>query len=171
MRQLGEHGLVDRTSFEATFAENFPLIHLYLARRVGTARADDLAAETFAVAYRRRASFDPSRGVARAWLLGIATNLLRAHRREERRLLALEARVAAEADHASTPDELALARTLAPRVAQALARLPPGQRDVLLLYAWGELSSEEIAVTLGLRAVDGAIAAVQGTRAPSRSAK
>ena len=44
---------------------------------------DDLAAETFLVAFRQRAKFDGRNGVVRAWLYGIATNLIRRHRRDE----------------------------------------------------------------------------------------
>jgi DNA-directed RNA polymerase specialized sigma24 family protein len=69
--------LDDLRAFEAAFTANFQYVHRFLARRVGSALADDLAAETFAVAFRRRASFDPSLGEVRAWLFGIATNLLR----------------------------------------------------------------------------------------------
>jgi RNA polymerase sigma factor (sigma-70 family) len=35
-------------------------------------------------------------------------------------------------------------------VAGTLARLDPDQRDVLFLYAWAELSYDEIAMTLGV---------------------
>lgn len=151
---VGEGSIVEPEAFEAAFNENFQAVHRFLARRVGGALADELAADTFAVAYRRRAAFDPSRGELRAWLLGIAARLLRAHWREEQRLLKLEARVPIEPkDSASHPEEAAMAAMLAPRVASALARLPKRQREVLLLHAWGELSSEEIAAALGLRAV------------------
>ena len=51
--------------------------------------AEDLASETFVVAFARRSSYDQSRDDARPWLYGIAVNLLREHRRaEERRLRA-----------------------------------------------------------------------------------
>ena len=63
----------------------------FAARRVGPATAEDLAAETFATAYRRRATFDPARGSLRAWLFGIVANLVRSHWRAEQHLLALDA--------------------------------------------------------------------------------
>ena len=98
----------------------------FLAGRVGAGLADDLAAETVAVACRRWASFDPSRGTTRAWLLGIASVLLRAHWREEQELLALEARLAREPEEpASGTDELASRAALTPALAEALARLSP----------------------------------------------
>jgi RNA polymerase sigma-70 factor (ECF subfamily) len=145
--------LDDAGSFEVVFSENFPAVHRFLARRVGTVLADDLAAETFAIAYRRRGSYDPSRGAVGAWLFGIATRLLRAHWRKERQLLALEARLASEPPVPFlAPEEAVLAAWLAPRLASALARLSRDQRDVLLLHAWAELSSEEIAGALEISA-------------------
>ena len=145
--------LEDPRSFEAAFTANFQYLHRFLARRVGSALADDLAAETFAVAFRRKESFDPSLGELRAWLFGIATNLLRAHWREEQHLLTLEARIVAEPDPSATEnDDAAVARWLAPHLARALRMLAQDQRDVLLLHAWAELSSEEIAFALGVPA-------------------
>jgi RNA polymerase sigma factor (sigma-70 family) len=145
--------ITDACSFEAAFSENFPSVHRFLARRVGSSLADDLAAETFALAYRRRVTYDPARGAVRPWLLGIATHLLRGHWREERRLLALEARLATQSRGATAGcDEAALADAVAPHLARALERLSGGERDVLLLHPWAELSSDEIAAALGLRA-------------------
>jgi RNA polymerase sigma factor (sigma-70 family) len=141
--------LVEGQAFEAAFTANFSYVHRFLARRVGSALADDLAAETFAVAFRRRATFDPSLGEVRAWLLGITTNLLRAHWREQQHLLALEARIMGEPGPPATEvDDEALARWVAPRLARALGLLSQDHRDVLLLHAWADLSSEEIASAL-----------------------
>src|SRR5580704_6706309 len=110
--------LVEGQAFEAAFTANFSYVHRFLARRVGSALADDLAAETFAVAFRRRATFDPSLGEVRAWLLGITTNLLRAHWREQQHRLALEARIMGEPGPPATEgDDEALARWVAPRLA------------------------------------------------------
>ena len=139
-------------AFEAVFTNNFARVHRFLARRVGTTLADDLAAETFAVAFRRRRSFDPSLGNVRAWLFGITTNLLRAHWREEQHLLSLEARTVPEAEPPADGDDQAAARWVAPRLAQALGVLSQDQRDVLLLHAWAGLSNEEIASALGVPA-------------------
>lgn len=146
------HSIEGPEGFEDVFTEYFVPVHRFLARRVGTTLADDLAAETFAVAFRRRLSFDPSLGTVRAWLFGISTNLLRAHWREEQHLLALEARTVAEPVPPADGDERAIARWLAPRLAQALGVLSQDQRDVLLLHAWAELSGEEIASALGVPA-------------------
>ena len=144
-------GLAD---FEQCFEVNFSVVHGFLARRVGAPLADDLAAEAFATAFRRRRSFNPAQP-ARAWLLGIANNLVREHWRAEQRLLSISSRLEAETGSVGReqgPEEQVAGSAIAPRVAQALASLPVAQRDVLLLHAWGGLSQQEIAVALGLPA-------------------
>jgi RNA polymerase sigma-70 factor (ECF subfamily) len=145
--------IVDLQAFEKGFDENFAVLHGYIARRVGVPLADDLAAETFATAFRRRASFDPGRGSLRSWLFGIAINLLRNHWRSEQHLLELDSRLRAETEIRENPsisDERLSASLVAPRIAAALATLTGEQREVLLLDAWAQLSHEEIAAALDL---------------------
>jgi RNA polymerase sigma-70 factor, ECF subfamily len=147
----GAGRIVDPADFEAAFGQHFPPVYRFIARRVGPALAEDLAAETFATAYRRRASFDPGRASLRSWLYGIATNLVRNHWRAEQHLLALDARLVPEVEvsgSAEAVDDRVTAAMLAPRLASGLARLTREQRDVLLLCVWAELSHEEIAAVL-----------------------
>lgn len=144
--------LEDPQVFDALFKANFQHVHRYLSRRVGSAVADDLAAETFAVAFRRSESFDPSLGELRPWLLGIATNLLRAHWRAEQHLLALEGRIVGEPGPPADSGDEALALWVAPHLARALGLLSQEQRNVLLLHAWADLTNEEISFALGVPA-------------------
>ena len=149
----GEGRIADPQDFEAAFREHFPPVYRFISRRVGPAIAEDLAAETFATAYRRRALFEPARGSLRSWLYGIATNLVRNHWRAEQHLLALDARLVPEIDppdSSAAADQRVTAALLAPRLAAALGLLTREQRDVLLLHAWAELSHEEIAAALGI---------------------
>jgi len=137
--------------FADLFDRHFPAIHRYLARRIGRQLADDIAAETFLQAFRARERFDLRHQSARPWLYGIATNVLRYHHREERRRLAAYARIEAELvspDETEAADSRVHASSLASQVAAALAELSRGDRDALLLFAWGELSYEEIARAL-----------------------
>jgi RNA polymerase sigma factor (sigma-70 family) len=143
--------------FDAVFREHFAPVHRFIARRVGTSLAEDLAAEVFATAYRRRAAYQPERASLRSWLYGIAANVVRGHWRDEQQLLELDARVAHEslgqpsaAQFADAADERLVAAALAPRIAGALAALNGDQREVLLLHAWADLSHEEIAGALGI---------------------
>jgi RNA polymerase sigma factor (sigma-70 family) len=144
--------------FDAVFREHFASVYRFIARRVGSALAEDLAAEVFATAYRRRAAYQPELGSPRSWLYGIATNVVRKHWRDEQQLLELDARLARgslgllpPAQFADAADERVIAKTLAPRIAGALAALNREQRDVLLLHAWADLSHEEIAAAPGSR--------------------
>jgi RNA polymerase sigma-70 factor (ECF subfamily) len=129
-------------------------VHRYAARRAGTQAADDVMAETFLVAFEKRGGFDSMQTDARPWLLGIATVLLRKHARLEAK--AWKALVAADAaavlaadpvaDHADTLDAAAAVR----RLAGAIRHLRDGDRDALLLYAWGDLDYEGVAGALGV---------------------
>jgi RNA polymerase sigma-70 factor (ECF subfamily) len=146
-------GLIEEPAdFEDAFREHFAPVYRFIARRVGTDLAEDLAAEAFATAYRRRASYDPDRGSLRSWLFGIATNMVREHWRDEQRLLELDARLAPAGTGSfdDDADSRVVATALAPRIAGALAALAREQRDVLLLYAWADLSHEEISAALGI---------------------
>lgn len=149
--------LAEPDVFSAVFERHFAVIHRYLARRAGRGCADDLAAQTFVVAFDRRGTFREEATSARPWLFGIATNVLRNELRSERRMLAAIARLdPAGARDQSDEVERTLARADAAadaaRIAGALALLDSDQRDVLLLHAWGELSNEEIADSLGVPA-------------------
>ncbi len=140
-----ERSLKAPDAFAAIFDRHFDAVYGYLARRTGRARAEDLAASTFTVAFERRERFRPEAASARPWLLGIATNLLRNEWRAERRGLDLVTRLsrgltAREGERGESNVE----------VAPLLAQLDADQRDVLLLYAWEELSYEEIATALGV---------------------
>ncbi|WP_406046347.1 RNA polymerase sigma factor [Micromonospora sp. NBC_00898] len=138
--------------FAPLFDRHAAAVHRYLARRIGPL-ADDLLGETFLVAFRRRGDYRSTGVGVRPWLFGIATNLLRHHvRQEERRYRAL-VRLAAT-DESPVPVEDAIdrvdARALRRDLAAAMATLRHGDRDVLLLTAWADLSYDEIAAVLDI---------------------
>ena len=138
-------------SFEQVFQAEYAPLRAYLYKRIGSALADDLAAETFAVAYRRWDHLDPARPV-RPWLYGINANLLRHYWRRERRRLRALARAGAEPvipeDEARV--ERADAQTQKRVLAAALAELRPDDREVLLLHAWAYLTDAEITQALSV---------------------
>lgn len=145
--------LAEPARFGLIFDRYFAEIHRYIARRLTSDAADDIAAETFAIAFRQRGRFDASRGVVRGWLYGIATNLIgRHHRSEIREYRAIQrsAIVTAADGQAEPADVLVTARIVRGQVAQALAELSRGDRDVLLLVALGGLSHAEVAEALGI---------------------
>jgi RNA polymerase sigma-70 factor (ECF subfamily) len=151
--------LDDPASFAPIFDRHAATLLRFLVRRVGPDAADGLVGDTFRVAFERRGSYDLDRPFARPWLYGIATNLLARHRRAEARRLAALSRLAGQTaagapDQAAVPAEAAVERLDAqdrwPTVASAIADLPPGERDALLLYAWEDLSYGDIAQALGI---------------------
>jgi RNA polymerase sigma-70 factor (ECF subfamily) len=125
-------------------------IHGYVAGRLGTQAADDVTAETFCVAFGQRARFDPERGNLRAWLFGIATNLIARHRRNEARRYKALARAVPEPDAGSHENRVVTAIAARPQLAKALASLSRGERDAVLLVALGQLSYEEVAEALSI---------------------
>jgi RNA polymerase sigma factor (sigma-70 family) len=144
--------VIDAARFEAIFNRHFAEISRYLARRVGATLADDLAADTFVIAFNSRQRYDCGAADARPWLFGIAANLLRRHWRTERRRLRAYARTGVDplGDGADEIERRVDALAAGPALAAALAALRPSEREVLLLYAWAELSYAEIATALDL---------------------
>lgn len=125
-------------------------LYRYLARRAGHTVAEEVLSQTFVVAVEQQHRYDPHRAGPRAWLYGIAANLLRHHYRSETRKWQAYARFPVElvedtADAAvSRADASAAQRSLA----RPIAELSEADRDVLLLYAWADLSYAEIAAAL-----------------------
>jgi RNA polymerase sigma factor (sigma-70 family) len=147
--------LVEPARFAELFDRHYPAILRYLRRRVGHQLADDLAADTFVLAFRRRHLYRAQHPDAAAWLYGIAGNLLRQHARAEQRRLRAYARVAADPTGPDVEDGVAErvdAAAAGRRAALAVADLPAEQREVLLLVAWTDLDYAGIAHALGVPA-------------------
>jgi RNA polymerase sigma factor (sigma-70 family) len=151
-----ERSASDPEAFAILYDRHAAALHRYAARRLGEGVADDIVADTFLSAFRRRASFDPAASSdARPWLYGIAANLIGKHTRSEVRMLRAYARTGADPvltqlatfdDAFSRVDSATSKRDLA----RALATLAKGDRDVLLLIAWADLSYGEVATALGI---------------------
>jgi len=140
-------------AFTEVYDRYFDVVYGYIAGRLNTQTADDLAAETFTLAFRHRDRFDRGRGALRPWLLGIATNLIARHRRAEARHYRALARTAAEPvldSHENQVVAALTARAVQPRLARALAALSAKERDVVLLMALAGLTHEEIGEALGI---------------------
>jgi RNA polymerase sigma factor (sigma-70 family) len=139
--------LREPAAFAAVFDRHWPGVHRYCASRAGSA-GEDLAAETFRVAFDERAKFDPRYTDARPWLYGIATNLLRHWFRAAAR------RAPDPPRHEWDFTEEALGRVeasaLGPGLAAALRAVAACDRDALLLHAWAELTYTEIAEATGV---------------------
>ncbi|MEU4244109.1 RNA polymerase sigma factor [Actinoplanes sp. NPDC026619] len=137
---------MERTRFEALYAETWRDILGYALRRTGNPEdAADVVAEVFTVAWRRRADV-PAGPAARPWLYGVARLVLANQRRGDLRrgLLATALR---DAVRSTPPDPAAvtLARHDARAVRAGLHALPEIDRELLMLTAWDGLSPAEAA--------------------------
>ena len=139
-----------RQLFDALFASNSSDIVAYCGWRTASASdAQDAVAEVFLTAWRRLDEL-PEGDAARVWLYATARRVIANQRRSSRRRVALHERLAVEA--ASAPQESPPDREDA-LVHEALRRLNPRDREVLLLAEWEGLSPAQIATVLGSPAV------------------
>lgn len=130
----------DVRRFEAIYRQHFGSILAYARRRL-PARAEDVVAETFLVAWRR---LDDVPADALPWLYGVARRVIADSRRTSRRQEALTDRLAAVQEPSSTePTETD------PELLAALARLSTRERELLLLVHWEDLEPRRAALALG----------------------
>jgi RNA polymerase sigma-70 factor, ECF subfamily len=145
--------LRDPEAFAEVFDRHYVFVHRYIARRAGRDLADDLASQTFTIAFSHRGRYRDDLGTARPWLLGIATNLLRAAHRGDHRVASIVERLGSEAvlsPFGSAGPDASADLNDDSRLTDALAQLDPGQRDALLLHALGDLSYAEIAAAMDI---------------------
>jgi RNA polymerase sigma factor (sigma-70 family) len=152
-----ERSVHNPEAFAVLYDRHAAALHRYVARRLGEGAADDIVADTFLTAFRKRARYDPSAARdARPWLYGIAANLIGKHTRSEVRMLRAYARTGADPvlTQRETAADDALSRVDAAAgqrdLARALATLAHGDREVLLMIAWADLSYAEVAAALGI---------------------
>jgi RNA polymerase sigma factor (sigma-70 family) len=141
-------------AFGELFDRHATTMFRYFVRRVGPDEADALLGELFRIAFEKRGSYDVERPEARPWLYGIASNLLARHRQREARRLDATARLVRTAvgsvDLFPDVDARLDATGLWGEVAVAIAALPQGERDTLLLYAWEGMPYDQVATALGV---------------------
>jgi RNA polymerase sigma-70 factor (ECF subfamily) len=141
-------------AFGVIFDRHGSTLLRFLARRVDPSDAEDLLGEVFRIAFERRSTFEQDRNSARPWLYGIAANVVAKHYRSEARRHRAIARLSADRALDDDPAERAVAAADASvrwtRVMDAIGALAEAERQVLLLFAWEELSYGEIALTLGI---------------------
>jgi RNA polymerase sigma-70 factor, ECF subfamily len=136
-----------RLRFEGVFREHYVAILAFALRRVrDRGAAEDAAAETFAVAWRRRADLPEP---PLPWLYGVALKTLANQRRGQDRRRRLAERVAAAELVAPLPVDPSESLARRSSFAAAFARLEEGDREVLRLLAWDGLDPREAAQVLG----------------------
>jgi RNA polymerase sigma factor (sigma-70 family) len=146
----------DPEIFGVLFDRHAASLLRFLARRLDPGDAEDLLSEVYRIAFERRGDYDLARVSARPWLYGIAANLVARSGRDTARRLRATAAAAARPDYSEDPAERAASAVDAAarwaQVAAAVGQLPGPERDVLLLFAWEELSYDEIAAALDIPA-------------------
>jgi RNA polymerase sigma factor (sigma-70 family) len=146
--------LADPVRFADIFDRHIDAVRKFVVRRLGESRSDDVVSEVFRVAFERRETFDVAAGSALPWLYGIATNLVRREHRSHARRLAALGRADGRREPVGDPllDVAARidARSDVRDLGAALISLSDGEREILLLVAWEELTPTEAAAVLGM---------------------
>jgi RNA polymerase sigma-70 factor (ECF subfamily) len=135
--------------FAELYERTFPRVYAYVASLLrDRAAAEDVTAQAFERAYRKRRSYRASRGTMEAWLFGIARNAALDELRRRKR------RAGLEGDHADSgapsPHDHAELAVRRESVRAALASLDGRERDLIALKFAGGLTNAEIGRILGM---------------------
>lgn len=130
-------------SFERAYLQYLPAVSGYLARRVERQHIEDLAADVFAIAWRKRSSV--ADGEELPWLYRIAANVVANHRRKQATGSALIAALR-PADSSPSAEEIVVADA---SLASAWGQLRPAEREVLTLSLVEDLTPAQLAIALG----------------------
>lgn len=132
--------------FDALFTEHQGHVLAYAMRRSGTsADAEDAAAETFVIAWRKWDSLPTDDALP--WLYAVARRVLANQRRGNGRRERLAALLRQDED-VTTP--LRVGEDVDGPAFRALASLSPADQEILRLVAWEELGNQQIARVLGI---------------------
>jgi RNA polymerase sigma-70 factor (ECF subfamily) len=136
----------DDAGFRLAFDLHYRDILAYAKRRSSIADAEDIASETFAIAWRKWGSA-PSEAI-RPWLFGIARKVLANSNRSFRRRDRLSAKMTSVGEQFSVdPSYDGHADVL-----QAMDTLPSSEREIIRLHCWEDLAVAEIAIVLACSA-------------------
>jgi RNA polymerase sigma-70 factor (ECF subfamily) len=135
--------------FDALYRRSFARVYAYVASLLrDRSAAEEVTAQVFERAYRKRRGYRASRGSADTWLFGIARNAALDELRRRGRRAALEAE---PEDAAVTTAEEQAERAIARETVRAAMRtLDPRERELVALKFAGGLSNVEIARVLGV---------------------
>jgi RNA polymerase sigma-70 factor (ECF subfamily) len=148
--RLGDSVTTRAEEFRLIYEAHYGDVLGYAVRRTASRDdAEDIAAETFQVAWRRLDDL-PGGTDTRLWLFGAARRVLANHHRGRHRargLLDRVKRVTLPSRHRPDPAD---AIGEADRLTRALDSLQESDREVLRLQAWEGLSAPEVAAVLGV---------------------
>jgi RNA polymerase sigma-70 factor, ECF subfamily len=134
--------------FRDAFRNHKDVVFRFVCRMTGSrSAAEDIVQECFMALWRKPEAYDPRRGKLRAFLLGVARNLVLKRWRDARPHEALDETLG---------DEMLICLPLdiaenerAEAVERAVLALPQLQREVVVLAEYEEMSLEEIAQATG----------------------
>ena len=137
--------------FAVLYERYSAVLYRYAYRRLGEESAEDVVASAFLAAFQARHRYDRARPEARPWLFGILTKEIARRRRGEAARYRALARSAVDGPVDGLAEKVVAdvgAQAARGALADALARLSAGDRNTLLIIAWGGLSYEETALAL-----------------------
>ena len=142
---MGRVSDVRAERFSRLYEDSYGAIHAYACRRAGHEAADEIAAETFLVAWRK---FDALPAEPLPWLYGVARNVVLRHHNEHARRQ--RAWAALERERSWSP--LGSPDGDDPGLREAWEQLSAADREVLALVGWEQLSVADAARALGCSA-------------------
>lgn len=122
----------------------------FARRRVPASRAEDVVSEVMLVAWRRLDDVPSDTSAARAWLFGVARNILMSSGRRERKQEALPVLLAASIPGHASNDERADVIAVRVDIAAAWTHLSSIHQEALALAVFDELSAPEAASVLDI---------------------
>jgi len=135
--------------FDALYQRTFPRVYAYVASLLrDRSAAEEVTAQAYERAYRKRSSYKAGRGSPEAWLFGIARHAALDELRRLKRRAPLEADP--EDVSALPPEDHAERVVRRETVRAALATLEPKERDLVALKFQAGLSNAEIGRVLGM---------------------
>jgi RNA polymerase sigma-70 factor (ECF subfamily) len=135
-------------TFEELYKRAFPRVYAYVATLLrDSSAAEEVTAQAFERAYRKRRQYKAGRGSPEAWLFGIARNAALDELRRHKRRATLE--VDPEDTTSATADEYVEHTLKRATVKAALADLEPHERDLVGLKFSAGLTNAEIAKVIG----------------------
>lgn len=142
---------MDDEQFAAMFADLYPVVLGYAARRTDWHVAEDIASQTLTIAWHRGDVLPADRDGRCAWLIVVARNLLANSQRARLRAAHLDVRIRAGLAAGVPMVELDPASIVADRMdaSAAMRRLAPRDQEVLQLVAWDGLDLTGLSRVLG----------------------
>ena len=139
----------EEAAFRALIARKLPRVHALAWRLLGSdGDADDVAQDAFLRTWRQEPNWQPGQARFDTWLHRVVLNLCTDRLRRRRETLVPEP--PEQVDPALPADRRLEQDETARRVQEALARLPPRQREAIMLHAYQELSNTEAAQALNI---------------------